>query len=377
MQIESCASLSQWQPDAWNQLIGSDYPFAQHGFLSSLEDSGCVSAETGWQPAHHVLKNTDGELLSALPFYLKSHSSGEYVFDWEWANACQRAGIRYYPKGLCAIPFSPVQGPRLLGDPAHHAALIGTLEDDVQQGLLSGIHINFTGAAEQQVLQDRPLWLPRTGCQFHWYNAQYRDFQDFLDRLTSRKRKQFRKERQQVEHAHLQCEWRQAQSLSEAEWDFIYTCYSRTYYVRRQAPYLTRDFFSLLAQRLGHCVSILWVTRHAKPVAMALFLQDQSTLYGRYWGCIEEVEFAHFEACLYQGIERAISLGLQCFDAGAQGEHKLIRGFEPVLTESWHYLGHEGLRNAVANVLSQEHMQVLEYAAAARQALPYKMLDAE
>lgn len=373
MPIQTLFRLAEIAPARWDALLGDDpQPFVRHAFLSSLEDSGSVGGRTGWRAQHQLLESVAGEAVAALPLYRKTHSNGEYVFDWAWADACHRAGIEYYPKLLCAVPFSPVAGARLLGD--REAA--GQLLDELSEGLVeqghSGLHVNFTQPDADAVFRGREGWLERIGCQFHWHNRGYRDFQDFLDSLTSRKRKQLRKEREQVMGQGIAFEWREGHQLSETEWDFVYACYANTYHVRGQAPYLTRDFFSLLAERMPASIRVVLAEQNGRPVAMAFSLIGGDGLYGRYWGCLDAFDRLHFETCFYQGIEQAIAAGLSRFDAGAQGEHKLIRGFEPVITRSWHYLAHPGLRAAVSDFLAQERLGVLRYAEAAREALPYR-----
>lgn len=264
-------------------------------------------------------------------------------------------------------------GARLLArDDAAAASLLEAVEVRLAEEGLSGLHINFTDAFADHQLQQRPGWLMRLGCQFHWLNHGYRDFQDFLDALASRKRKQLRKEREQVAGQGIDFDWRAGHQLVEAEWDFIYACYANTYAVRGQYPYLTREFFSLLAARMPEAIRVVLARQHGRPVAMALFLLGEGVLYGRYWGCLAEFDRLHFEACLYQGLELALALQVQRFDAGAQGEHKLVRGFEPVLTRSWHYLRHPRLRTAVAQFLLEERAGVEAYAAQARSALPFR-----
>ena len=375
MIVEYLYSLAQVSAEQWNGLLVDDQPFLRHEFLSTLEDSGSLGQGTGWQPAHQILKDAQGQLLAAMPAYLKAHSYGEYVFDWAWADACRRAGIDYYPKLLAAVPFSPVQGARLLGEPAACATLLDATTGSLAGLELSSLHVNFTDPKADAVLQDRDGWLARLGCQFHWHNRGYRDYGDFLAALTSRKRKQLRKERDQVAGLGVSFEWRKGDELSEADWDFVYACYANTYEVRGQDPYLTRAFFSLLAERLPEAIRVVLVHQGSRPVAMAFYLRDGDTLYGRYWGCLQEFDQLHFETCFYQGIEYAIAEGLQRFDAGAQGEHKLIRGFEPTLTRSWHYLVHPGLRAAVAEFLDQERARVQAYARQAAEALPYRQED--
>jgi len=359
-------------PASWDALLSSDQPFLRHAFLTSLEDSGSVGGRSGWQAAHQVLLDAEGQPLAALPAYVKHHSQGEYVFDHGWADACRRAGIGYYPKLLGAIPFSPVTGQRLLGSPEAAGQLLDGVTATLEEQGLSSLHVNFTDADSDALLQGRDGWLQRLGCQFHWHNRGYRDFQDFLDTLSSRKRKQMRKEREQVAGQGIVFDWREGHQLSEAEWDFVYHCYANTYHVRGQRPYLTREFFSLLAERMPEAIRVVLACRGAQPVAMAFSLQGGDSLYGRYWGCLAEFDRLHFETCFYQGMEQAIAQGLQRFDAGAQGEHKLIRGFEPTITHSWHYLVHEGLRDAVAGFLQEERLGVLAYAEQARDMLPYR-----
>ncbi len=372
MPIQTLSRLADIPAQHWDALLTSRQPFLRHAFLSSLEDSGSVGGRSGWQPEHRLLLDADGVPRAALPLYRKAHSYGEYVFDWAWADACQRAGIRYYPKLLCAVPFSPVAGQRLLGDAQAVAGVLDELSHGLDAAGLSGLHLNFSEPAADALLAGRDGWLERIGCQFHWHNRGYRDFQDFLDALASRKRKQLRKEREQVAGQGLAFDWRSGEELSEADWDFVYACYANTYQVRGQAPYLTRSFFSLLAERMPEAIRLIWVRQGERPVAMAFCLCDDDTLYGRYWGCLAEFDRLHFETCFYQGIEWAIASGLRRFDAGAQGEHKLIRGFEPVITRSWHYLAHPGLRAAVADFLGQERVGVLAYRQAAQDALPYR-----
>lgn len=372
MSMLTLVRLSDLAASVWDSLLPSAQPFPRHDFLAALEDSGSVGGSSGWEPAHRLWLDERGHPLAALPAYLKRHSYGEYVFDWAWADACQRGGVPYYPKLLCAVPFTPVGGARLLGE----ATAVGRLLDEACAALaehkLSGMHVNFTDPVADALLKGRVGWLERLGCQFHWGNRDYRDFQDFLDALASRKRKQVRKEREQVAGQGIDFEWREGHQLSEAEWDFVHACYANTYQVRGQAPYLTRGFFSLLAERMPEAIRVVLARQGGRPVAMAFSLVDGDSLYGRYWGCLAEFDRLHFETCFYQGIDYAIAHGLQRFDAGAQGEHKLVRGFEPVITRSWHYLVHPGLRAAVAGFLEQERVQILDYARQSRALLPYR-----
>ncbi|SDY76959.1 GNAT family N-acetyltransferase [Pseudomonas sp. NFIX28] len=372
MPLQSLTSLADVDPQQWDGLLSDGQPFLRHAFLGTLEDSGSLGPRSGWQ-AEHLLHVQDGRLIAALPSYRKWHSYGEYVFDHGWADACARAGIEYYPKLLTAVPFSPVSGARLLAASLEDGCeLLRSLPGYLEIEGLSSAHINFTDAFTDAALAGQDGWLERLGCQFHWQNRGYRDFQDFLDTLSSRKRKQMRKEREQVAGQGIEFEWLEGRQLSEAQWDFVYACYANTYAVRRQSPYLTRAFFSLLAERMPEAIRVVLAKQNARPVAMAFSLIGGDSFYGRYWGCLAEFDRLHFETCFYQGMDYAIAQGMQRFDAGAQGEHKLIRGFEPVITRSWHYLRHPGLKAAVADFLEQERGGVLAYAEEARVALPYR-----
>ena len=370
--LHSLAHLRDLPATTWDALVPDGQPFLRHAFLSAMEDSASVTPNTGWAAEHLVLE-ADGVVRALLPAYRKWHSFGEYVFDHGWAEACERAGIAYYPKLLGAVPFSPVSGPRLLcRQPADGVLLLQALPEYLAKGGLSGAHINFTDPTLDTALAGQPGWMERLGCQFHWRNRGYRDFQDFLDTLSSRKRKQMRKEREQVAGQGIEFAWYRGNELNQAQWDFIYRCYANTYAVRRRAPYLTREFFSLIAERMPEALRVVIASQHGREVAMALSLVGGDSLYGRYWGCLDEFDRLHFETCFYQGMDFAIAEGLQRFDAGAQGEHKLIRGFEPVITRSWHYLLHPGLRRAVDEFLQQERVGVLAYAEEASAALPYR-----
>ncbi|TKI07209.1 GNAT family N-acetyltransferase [Martelella alba] len=371
MPLTLLARLAELPAGQWDALAPAEQPFLSHAFLSTFEESGCLDRTSGWRP-EHLLWTENGHCLAAIPGYRKYHSSGEYVFDHGWADACRRAGIDYYPKWLGAVPFSPVTGARLLGDDTAAARLLEALPDYLADQGLSGAHINFTDTRANRLIQARPHWLHRLGCQYHWHNRGYRDFQDFLDSLSSRKRKQMRKERGQVISQGFGFRWLTGAEVNESQWDFVYACYANTYAVRGQTPYLTREFFSLLAERLPEAIRVVLAERADSPVAMAFYLTGGNTLYGRYWGCLAEFDRLHFETCFYQGIEYAINQGLARFDAGAQGEHKLIRGFEPVLTDSWHYLRHPGLHEAVERFLLEEREAVSAWADEARRALPYR-----
>jgi hypothetical protein len=372
-QLQTLASLSEVTASAWDALFDGAQPFLTHAFLSSLEDSGSVSTATGWQPAHQVLKDDSGTLLAVAPSYIKTHSRGEYVFDTGWADACARAGIAYYPKLLTGIPFSPVTGARFGGSVVHQQALVAAVHELVATETLSSWHINFTTADQSTWLTESSVLLARAGVQFHWQNPGWRDLQDYLDALRSSKRKKFRHEMHAVSRAGISYDCLQGHELTESQWDFVYACYSNTYHERGQLPYLTRAFFSLLAERLPQAIRVLIAKRGDKPVAMAFYLLGRDSLFGRYWGALEPIDCLHFDACFYQGMQLAMREEVAHFDAGAQGEHKLLRGFRPVLTSSWHQLNHPGLREAVARFVLNEAASVGAYARDAEQHLPYRV----
>ncbi|MES2498598.1 MAG: GNAT family N-acetyltransferase [Pseudomonadota bacterium] len=341
----------------WDACAGSDNPFVSHDFLSALEQSGSAIPRTGWQPIPIAIDGADGRPAAILPAYAKSHSQGEYVFDHAWADAWQRAGGDYYPKLQIAVPFSPVPGPRmLLRDASLAPALIAAAEALVEQHGLSSAHATFV-APDQIPMFEAAGWLIRTDRQFHWANRGYGCFDDFLGALASRKRKAIRKERaaavEGLEIVHLT-----GDAITEDHWDAFWHFYQDTGARKWGRPYLTRAFFSLLGERMADKVLLMLALRDGRPIAGALNMIGGDTLYGRYWGCTEEVPFLHFELCYYQAIDAAIERGLARVEAGAQGEHKLARGYEPVATWSAHYIPHEGFRRAVADYLEHERQAV-------------------
>lgn len=342
---------------AWDACAGSANPFVSHAFLTALEDSGSVGSHSGWQPVPIAVDAEDGTLEGVIPAYAKSHSQGEYVFDHGWADAFERAGGRYYPKLQVAVPFSPVPGPRLLvRDPAFAPQLIAAAETVVRQNGLSSAHATFVEAT-QVPLFEAAGWLIRTDSQFHWQNREYRDFDDFLAALASRKRKAIRKERaaavEGLEIVHLR-----GDRITEAHWDAFWQFYQDTGARKWGRPYLTREFFTLLGARMAEKVLLIFAMRDGAPIAGALNLIGEEALYGRYWGCVEDVPFLHFELCYYQAIDVAIALGLQRVEAGAQGSHKLARGYEPVPTYSAHFIANPGFRDAIEDFLERERPAV-------------------
>ena len=342
---------------AWDACAGTANPFVSHAFLSALEESGSATAARGWQPMPISLDGPDGRPAAVMPAYAKGHSQGEYVFDHAWAEAYARAGGKYYPKLQIAVPFSPVPGPRLLtSDPALARLLIAGAEAVVREYGLSSAHATFVEPG-QIGLFEQAGWLIRTDRQFHWLNHGYATFEDFLAALASRKRKAIRKERTAAV-AGLTIEHVSGAALSEAHWDAFWHFYQDTGARKWGRPYLTRAFFSLLGERMGDRVLLILAKRGGRPIAGALNLIGADTLYGRYWGASEEVPFLHFELCYYQAIDAAIARGLKSVEAGAQGSHKLARGYEPTPTWSAHYIADPGFRRAVSDYLAAERRAV-------------------
>lgn len=350
-------------------------PFLSWDFLQALEESGCASPVKGWQPAHLVARDASGATVGAMPLYAKDHSYGEYVFDHAWADALHRAGGQYYPKLLCAVPFTPVPGRRILTrDAAVSSALAQAAVGLAQRAGLSSVHTTFASAELAQSLA--PLgFQTRTGLQYHWFNRGYARFADFLAELSSQKRKNIRRERERACEG-LRIKRLRGGDITSRDWDFFFRCYMDTGGRKWGSPYLNRTFFALLAERMGdQCVLFVAEEADGTPLASALNLIGGEALYGRYWGRIADVPFLHFELCYYQAIELAIELGLPRVEAGAQGEQKLARGYVPVQTYSAHWIAHDGLRNAVKHYLRQETPAVAEEAEILADHTPFKKLD--
>lgn len=375
IEFQLLGSINEVAAEDRDNLWQTRYPFVQHRFLAALEDSGCTSDESGWLP-QHLVGYADGKLAFAMPLYLKSHSWGEYVFDWSWAEAYHRNGLAYYPKLVNAIPFTPASGPRLAlteGAPTNTLEqAIGFLQHHCQEQGLSGVHSLFTGEPLSQQLSDQGLQ-QRLGCQFHWFNRDFHSFEDFLAAFSSRKRKNLRKERQQVVAADVTLQKLTGSEISPADWDAFYQFYHTTYLKRSGATgYLNRDFFKRLAAALSDQLLMVMAWQEGKRIAAALCFFDDENLYGRYWGCHREVPGLHFEACYYQGIEFAIEQGLQRFDPGAQGEHKIQRGFEPILTYSNHWLAHPAFNEAIDGFLKSEKAGIRDYQQQCSGLLPFR-----
>jgi len=368
--IRVAAGIGAFTCDEWNGLGGTTRgdtengynPLVSYAFLSALEDSGCAVRRTGWQGHHLRLETAQGRLLGAVPCYLKSHSQGEYVFDHGWSDAFERAGGRYYPKLQCAVPFTPVTGPRLL---------VGKGEDSstVKAGLAAGLravteklgvssaHVTFAPQDDVEALEGAGF-LHRTDQQFHFFNEGFSTYDDFLATLASRKRKAMKKERREALADGISIDWLTGKDLTEKAWDDFFAFYIDTGSRKWGRPYLTREFFSLIGERMAEDILLVMAKRGGRYIAGAINFIGSDALYGRNWGCIEDHPFLHFEVCYHQAIDFAIERKLKVVEAGAQGEHKLARGYRPVTMHSAHYLAHPGLRNAVADYLKRERREV-------------------
>ncbi|PPD04153.1 MAG: GNAT family N-acetyltransferase [Methylobacter sp.] len=378
MEVKLIQNLSEIDAEPWNNLTGYRYPFLRHEFLLALEQTGAVSAQTGWLP-HHLIFQDENQLLALMPLYLKTHSRGEYVFDYQWAQVYQQTGKNYYPKWLTAIPFTPCQGPRLVVKQGVDEAQLARLVFDVirttaEENAISSWHYLFPEPAQIAIWRDLGM-LVREGVQFQWHNKNYRDFDDFLQSFNAAKRKMIKRERRKVQEQGIVMQRLNGQRLSEAQWSEFYDFYAMTYLKNGHSPYLTLAFFLELAQTMGDQLLIIFAVKDGKNVGAALSIIGEDTLYGRYWGCHEEYNALHFEACYYQGLEYCIEHGLARFDSGAQGEHKIARGFEPVTTYSAHWLSDPGFANAVEHFLARERRSMALYKADAAGNLPFKKLD--
>jgi len=351
-------------------------PFVSYEFLSALEESKAIGGRTGWQPRYVIIEGRDGSLLGATPSYLKSHSRGEYVFDHGWAEAFERAGGDYYPKIQIAVPFTPVTGPRLLAAPGALAdtvrhALANALIEMTTASELSSAHVTFLTEPEWRTL-GKQGFLQRTDQQFFWENAGYGNFDEFLDRLASRKRKSIRRERKEALRAGIEVSWLTGTDLTETVWDAFFAFYMETGSRKWGRPYLTRDFFSIVGQKMRNRILLVMARRAGRWIAGAINFIGHDTLYGRNWGAIEHHPFLHFELCYYQAIDYAIAQGLKRVEAGAQGEHKLARGYLPHTTYSAHFIANPGLRRAVADYLSRERLYVQATAEELAAAAPFR-----
>jgi predicted N-acyltransferase len=373
------STLSEVGQADWDGLVGlqSDRnPFLSYAFLDALHESGSAAPETGWQPQYIVLYEPDGaggeRLAAALPLYVKGHSYGEYVFDWAWANAYQEHGLEYYPKLLCAIPFTPVSGPRLLArDASARAALIEVLKRSQQASSVSSTHVLFPPDDQARQLADAGFLL-RSGVQFHWMNAGHASFEEFLGTLEQKKRKNIRAERRKVKEAGVTMRRVRGPDITIEEWRFFNRCYRNTYKEHFSKPYLNLDFFQRIGRTMPGNLLLVIAERDGQPIAASLVVHDETTLFGRYWGALEHVPCLHFEAAYYQPLEFCIEQGIQVFEGGAQGEHKMARGFLPTRTWSAHWLAHPAFADAVERFLEREAGGIDEYIDELNDRSPFK-----
>jgi predicted N-acyltransferase len=375
MDIRICHSLDQVPAHEWNRLVVDNNPFLRHEFLSALEQNDCVGAHFGWQP-RHLLVYRDEQLVAAVPLYLKENSYGEFVFDFAWADAYQRNGLSYYPKLVSSIPYTPATGQRILEAPQCDETGLyrGITEKMVEMMASEGassIHTLFLSEDEMERLQALG-WSIRRGVQFHWHNRDYRDFDHFLQQLNNRRRKNIRRERNKVEQAGISLEVLHGNEVSPQQWDLFSRFYAKTFEERYSLPTLNAGFFRDVGRSLGQQVILVLAYHEGECVAGALMFRSDTTLYGRHWGCERDFDSLHFEACYYQGIEYCIRHGLERFEPGAQGEHKIWRGFMPVWTYSSHWIAHPGFRGAIDDFLQRENRALEEYKSTLEAGTPYK-----
>jgi predicted N-acyltransferase len=357
------SSLSEIGQPVWDALVGMQTdanPFLSYAFLDALHETGCACAETGWQPQYLTLWHGE-QLEAALPLYVKSHSYGEYVFDWAWADAYQRHGIDYYPKLLSSIPFTPVTGSRLLArDASAQAALIDALLTLQTQSGLSSTHILYPPQSQAAALHEAGYML-RTGVQFHWLNAGYANFEEFLETLDRKRRKNIRAERRKVREAGIRFRQVRGHDVTAADWQFFQRCYAHTYAAHHSTPYLNLNFFKRIGATMPQNILLIVAECDGRPIASSLVIHNETTLYGRYWGAIEDVPCLHFETAYYQPLEFCIEQRIQSFEGGAQGEHKMARGFLPQKTWSAHWLAHPSFADAIERFLQRENGGIASY----------------
>ncbi len=377
MKVTVHDSMSDISRADWNTLAGDDYPFLRHEFLQLAEESGCVAPDNGWSSRHLTISD-GGKLRAAMPLYQKSHSWGEFVFDWAWANAYDQAGLNYYPKLVSAVPFTPAPSTRLLlrdSDDAEAAA--GLLQAGVTLATdsnCSSLHVLFPSSSDLPHLEKAGL-LIRKDCQFHWHNNNYRDFDEFLATFTSVKRKKARRDRRRVAESGIQFRRVKGRQIDASTWSEVYRLISRTFMLRGSMPYYSESFFRGISEQIPEGILIVMAELDSKPVAAAVFFESNSHLYGRYWGSDGHYDSLHFETCYYQGIDYCIESGKQIFEPGTQGEHKISRGFSPVSTWSAHWLAHPEFSSAIENYLGEEGKHVDRYIESVDSRTPYKEHD--
>ncbi|HEY3787068.1 MAG TPA: GNAT family N-acetyltransferase [Steroidobacteraceae bacterium] len=368
-------SIDELSAQQWNALVPDRNPFLRHEFLAALEHTGCIGPGTGWNPCYLTLTDESG-LAAAVPAFAKGHSYGEFVFDFAWAQAYSRFGLRYYPKLTVAVPFTPATGPRLLLRPDLDAAptarrLLGELESHTQGHALSSIHALFLDESSRLACEQAG-WLIRKDCQFHWRNHGYASFEDYLDTFTAEKRKKARRERRRVAEAGILFETRMGPELDEPLLDQVYAFHRETFLRHGHEPYLTRPFFTEAARALGDALMVKLAVYRGTAVAAAIFFWSPQALFGRYWGAAADYHSLHFEACYHQGVEFCIERGIGRFEPGTQGEHKVSRGFEPTLTWSAHYIANRRFRVAIGEYLDREGASVEAYAQEVQEHVPYR-----
>ncbi|MEO9467873.1 GNAT family N-acetyltransferase [Parasphingorhabdus sp.] len=357
IRARAASDIASLPADQWDACAGSDNPFVSHAFLSAMEESGSVGPGTGWKSLPIIIENSDGGIAGCLPSYLKSHSQGEYIFDQQWAHAFENAGGQYYPKIQIAAPFSPVPGPRvLLRDESMAVPLLRAAEQLAEQNGISSVHATFVDEDQLDYFRDAG-WMIRADSQFHWRNDGYACFDDFLAALSSRKRKAIRRERRKALET-VEIQQFAGPAITEEHWDYFWEFYQDTGARKWGTPYLTRAAFDLMQEKMGERLLLILAFQDGIPIAGALNVIGSETLYGRYWGCTRDVPFLHFEICYYQAIDAAIERGLKTVEAGAQGSHKLARGYQPVPTWSAHYIVDPGFREAIADYLDRERRAV-------------------
>jgi uncharacterized protein len=359
----------------WNALELGGNPFVRHEFLAALERTRCVGAESGWRPQHLILED-GASLCGAMPLYEKSHSWGEFVFDWSWARAYSQAGLSYYPKLVCMVPFSPVPGPRLLvngalGAESVREQLIGALMQHATASKSSSVHVLFTTPEDTEQLRKQGF-LTRQDCQFHWHNRGYRSFEEFLATFRAEKRKKALRERRRVAEAGVVFRTLHGQDMDTELWRVVFAFSENTFQSRGHEHYLSTEFFMSIATALPQTVMVKLATYRDEPIAAAIFFRSNDALYGRYWGASAEFHSLHFETCYYQGIEYCIEHGLQRFEPGTQGEHKVARGFEPAYTRSAHWVADRRFQRAIEEYLGQERVAIDQYMDSVREHAPFR-----
>jgi len=367
--------LQTISPDKWQTLNCSNNPFLSYPFLSGLEEFNCLKNQN-WQPCHIIVENKN-ELVGVLPLYIKHDSYGEFVFDWAWADAYHQTGRNYYPKLVSAIPFTPASGPRLLVNKKYDGAIIKkllleTATSLMQENNFSSLHFLFPDKKDIELLSKNE-GLKRITCQYHWFNNNYRDFQDFTDSLTSRKRKQILKERRDIKKTNIEIVRLSGSEITSEQWNIFYHLYASTFYKKGGSPRLSLDFFQSLGKKLPEQTLLILAKLKGETIAGAFAMSDKDTLYGRHWGCSQYVSFLHFELCYYQTIEHTIEKKLNKLDAGVQGEHKLARGFTPVAMPSAHWIKEDDFQNAITHYLDREKIVMQEHIETLKTHLPYKL----